>query len=238
VTAAAPDAGEVHAAYLAAIRDGDRRRAFRVVDGAQEAGLALERVYMDVLQPALREIGRLWQENAITVADEHLATAITQAAMARAYERSVGLAEETGPTLLAACADTERHEVGLRMLCDLLECEGWRTTYLGATVPVGALAAMVRRRRPDVVALSATLPPHLPRLRAMVQAVREAAGAAAPADAGVAPLVLVGGRPFLADPALAARLGADLTASDAATAVRLLRERVGGRPDAGPAAGR
>jgi len=32
----------------------------------------------------------------------------------------------------------------------------------------------------------------------------------------------VGGRPFVEDPGLAARLGADLTASDAAAAVALL----------------
>jgi methanogenic corrinoid protein MtbC1 len=218
---AAPPAAAVYAAYLEAVRAGDRRGAFRVVDAASGAGLDLATIYMEVFQPALREIGRLWQENALSVAEEHLATAITQAAMARAFEHAVEWGAEGGPTLVAACADVERHEVGLRMLCDLLECEGWSTTYLGATVPLDALAAMVRQRRPDVVALSATLPPHLPRLRAMVRAVREAG---APP-----PLVLVGGRPFLADPTLAARLGADLTATDAATAVRLLRQRVAGR---------
>ena len=81
----APSAASVLGAYLEALRAGDRRRAFGVVDGARAAGLDLGAIYMEVFQPALREIGRLWQENAITVADEHLATAITQAAMARLY---------------------------------------------------------------------------------------------------------------------------------------------------------
>ena len=206
-------------AYLAAVRAGDRRRAFAVVDDARTAGLPLGSIYMELFQPTLREIGRLWQENLITVADEHLATAITQAAMARLYEQLLAWGAEGGPTLLAACADRERHEVGLRMLCDLLEQEGWSTTYLGATVPVEDLAAMVRDRRPDVVALSATLPPHLPRVREMIAAVRSAAVEAEP-------LILVGGRPFLADPALAHRLGADFTAPDAVQAVRMLRERL------------
>lgn len=216
--APATSAADVQAAYLAALLDGDRRRAFQVIAAAREAGLDLGTFYMQVFQPSLREIGRLWQENAITVADEHLATAITQAAMARVFEQLARWDHGAGPTLVAACADTERHEVGLRMVCDLLECEGWQTTYLGATVPVEGLAAMVARRRPDVVALSVTLPPHLPRLRAMIAAVREAAGDAPP-------LILVGGRPFLTDPSLATRLGADLTASDATEAVRLLRAR-------------
>src|SRR5690606_6446315 len=127
---------------LRAVRAGDRRAAFRAIDAAHEGGLDVGCIYLDVFQPALREIGRLWQENEITVADEHLATAITQAAMLRLYERAYEWEQDGGPTLVAACVDVERHEVGLRMLCDLLELRGWRTRYLGAAVPVEGLVAM------------------------------------------------------------------------------------------------
>jgi methanogenic corrinoid protein MtbC1 len=209
----------VLSAYLNAVRDGDRRRAFQVIDDARAAGLSVELIYIDVFQPTLREIGRLWQENEISVADEHLATAITQAAMARLYEQAFAWAPVEGRTLVAACVGSERHEVGLRMLCDLLELEGWQTTYLGAAVPVESLAGLVQKRRPDVVALSVALAPHLPQLRAVIRAVRDAAGASPP-------LILVGGRPFLTEPALAAELGADLTAPDAVEGVRLLRAHI------------
>ena len=206
-------------AYLAAIRNGDRRLAFQIIDDARDAGLDLAAIYLSILQPALAEIGCLWQENKITVAEEHLATAITQAAMARAYERAFAWRTHGGRTLLAACVDVERHEVGLRMLCDLLDLEGWHTTYLGATVPVDSLVAMVKRMRPNVVALSTALAPHLPRLRAMIEAITEALG-------NERPIIIVGGRPFLEDPTLAERLGADFTARNASDAVRLLGERV------------
>ena len=208
--------------YLSAIRAGDRKRAFEVIDNARGSGLDLASIYVGVFQPALREIGRLWQTNDISVADEHLATAITQAAMARAYESAFTWRAETGRTLIAACVDTERHEVGLRMLCDLLDLEGWQTTYLGASVPVESLVAMAQRRRPDVVALSAALSPHLSMVRAMIGAIHQTLGAERP-------YVIVGGRPFLDDPSLAARLGADFTASTAVDAVRLLGERVASR---------
>lgn len=216
-TATTP-AAEAYPAYLAAVLAGDRRRAFHAVDAALAAGAGLGDVYLLVFQPALREIGRRWQENTITVADEHLATAITQAAMARAFERRFTWREGEGRALLAACTDRERHEVGLRMICDLLELAGWDTTFLGASVPAESLVAMVRTRRPDVVALSATIAPHLPRLRTLIAALRAELG-------DETPLVLVGGRPFLEDPSLAQRLGADLTADDAGQAVALLQQR-------------
>src|SRR5579872_4948173 len=97
--------------YLSALRGGDRRRAFAVIDEAREAGMAVGEIYLEVFQAALREIGRLWQQNEISVADEHLATAITQAAMARLYEQVFSWQPESGHTLIAACADVERHEI-------------------------------------------------------------------------------------------------------------------------------
>jgi methanogenic corrinoid protein MtbC1 len=206
--------------YLAAVLAGDRRRALRVVDAAVAAGLGVRGLYMDVFQPALREVGRLWETNAIGVADEHLATAITQSAMSRLYDALFTAARPATRRLVAACADTERHEVGLRMLCDILEEDGWDTVFLGAAVPVEDVVAMVRQREPDAVALSASIAPHLPRLAATIAAIR--------ADLGErAPLICVGGRPFLADPSLAARVGADFTAPDAVSATAELRRRVG-----------
>ncbi|HEX2190998.1 MAG TPA: B12-binding domain-containing protein [Longimicrobiaceae bacterium] len=216
---ASPLAEEAAAGYLEALLAGDRRRAFSVVDRARAAGLGHREVYLEVFQPALREVGRLWQENRITVADEHLATAITQAAMARLYDDLFTVARSRGPLLVAACADSERHEVGLRMICDLLELEGWDTVFLGATTPIDGLVRMVEERRPAVVALSASIAPHLARVGEAVRALRERLG-------GAAPLIAVGGRPFLDDPVLAGRLGADLTATDALEAVQLLQERV------------
>jgi MerR family transcriptional regulator, light-induced transcriptional regulator len=214
-------AGEVLAAYLAALREGDRRLAFLAIDRARAEGVDLATLYLEVFQPALREVGRLWQDNEISVADEHLATAITQAAMARAFERAFTWSDDGSHSLVAACADTERHEVGLRMICDLLEMQGWDTTYLGATVPVESLVTMIERRQPDAVALSVALTPHVPRLRLVVEEIRSLIEEP--------PIILVGGRPFLDDPSLATRIGADFTAPDAVQAVELLQQRVARR---------
>ncbi|HEX6751337.1 MAG TPA: B12-binding domain-containing protein [Longimicrobium sp.] len=206
------------AAYLDAVVAGNRRRAFDVVEAALAGGMDIRSLYLEVFQPALREIGRLWQQNRITVADEHLATAITQAAMARLYDRLFAEAAGEGPLLVAACADSERHEMGLRMVCDLLELDGWDTVFLGATVPLDDLVRMVRERRPQVVALSAAIAPNVPRVGQAIRAIREAVPEGAP-------VIAVGGRAFAEDSELAARLGADLTARDAAEAAERLKQR-------------
>ena len=139
--------------------------------------------------------------------------------MGRAFDRVYRWHESRARSLIAACVDEERHQMGLRMLCDLLELEGWDTLYLGASVPIESLVDMVKKRQPDVVALSATIAPHLPRLRAAIEAIRRE-------KLDTVPLIMAGGRALDGNAALAERLGADLTASDAAEAVRALHERL------------
>lgn len=216
-SAAPGDAGQVAAAFLGALLSGDRRAAFEAVDGAVRSGLTLRALYLEVFQPAMERIGQLWAENVITVADEHLATAITEASMARLYERLFRDVPPGRRTLLAACADEERHALGMRMVCDVLEMDGWDTSFLGASVPTPDLVQMVRTRRPDVIALSASTPQAVPRAQAVITALRTALGDATP-------LVLVGGRPFRSRPELAREIGADHTAMDAEAARRLLKE--------------
>jgi methanogenic corrinoid protein MtbC1 len=144
---------------------------------------------------------------------------VTQIAMGHLYAEASLRVVPKGPTLVAACVETERHELGLRMVCDLLELDGWDTTFLGATVPGQSLAAMVRERRPDVVALSVSTELCLPALRSTIQSLRKA-------TAGTTPYIIAGGRPFHDNEALAARVGADATAADASAAVHALRERL------------
>jgi methanogenic corrinoid protein MtbC1 len=214
----------VYDAYVRALRSGDRRGAFRIVAEARAAGHSIEALYLEVLQAALREVGRLWQMNEMTVAQEHLATVITQGAMARLYEdifrQQESAAATKRPLLVGACAPRERHEIGLRMLCDLLELDGWDTVYLGASVPDEALVVMLQERRPEVLALSASTTPQITDLEATIRRVR--------AELETPPFIIVGGRAFLDDPALAARIGADGVAPDAREAVRMLA-RHGGR---------
>jgi methanogenic corrinoid protein MtbC1 len=210
------NAPQVLDAFLGAIAEGDRRRALQAVEGARTGGLDLQAIYLAVLQPALREVGRRWECGDMTVAQEHLATAITQTVMSRLAGEHFR-DNEGGPLVVAACVDAERHALGLRMVCDLLELEGWTSLYLGASVPTPDLVAMVQARRPRAVALSVSLPPHLLAARDAVAAIRAAGDPQ--------PIILLGGR-AVTGPDIAARLGADVTASDAGEAVALLRQRL------------
>jgi methylmalonyl-CoA mutase cobalamin-binding domain/chain len=200
-------------AYLDALLRGDRRTASRLVLDRVEAGTPVREIYLDVFQPALREVGRLWQSNGITVAHEHFVTAATQAIMSQLYPY-VFTGEARGKTMVATCVSGDLHEVGVRMVADCFEMAGWDSHYLGANAPSRDVVTTLRERKASVLGLSVTIASHLKPAAELISMARDAMGADL--------VILVGGYPFIIDPNLWRRIGADGMADSAGGAVDMV----------------
>lgn len=172
-----PEAATLTRSYLDALRAADVAGAYKVASGALERGMPLATLYQRVITPAMHELGRLWVAGAITIADEHLATALTHRVLAAL--RPLEIFDETltaqpeRPRALLAAVKGEQHALGLRMAADLLEDGGYRVAYLGADVPTDALLQAVRGLSPELLALSATMPESTQRLEEAAEAVRD-----------------------------------------------------------------
>jgi MerR family transcriptional regulator, light-induced transcriptional regulator len=210
-----PDSSGVRDAYLAALLRTDPQGAQLVVQAALEAGLPIAELYLSVLQPALYEMGRLWEHGEASVAQEHLATATTQTLMARLTAPPSPLV--AGPRAVTAATENDLHSLGPRFLADFLERDGWQVINLGADTPTGDLVALVAQVRPELVCLSTTLPTNLDRARDAITTLR---GLNPP------PLIAVGGHAYGTDDHLATTLGADIHAGDAAAFLETLHARL------------
>jgi diguanylate cyclase (GGDEF)-like protein len=144
-------------AYEDALRVADAAGAERVARQGLSEGLSVAGLYQRVIAPAMWRIGTLWEQGEISVADEHLATALTHQVMAGIYGPSLGHKLMPGRVLLGA-VEGEQHALGLRMAADVIELAGYETIYLGADVPTADLLGVVTARAPDLVALAATMP--------------------------------------------------------------------------------
>jgi diguanylate cyclase (GGDEF)-like protein len=118
-------------------------------------------------------IGELWEEGELSVADEHLATALTHQVMAGVYGPSLDHKVKPGRVLLAG-VEGEQHALGLRMAADVIELAGYETVYLGADVPTDDLLQAVAARSPDLVCLSATMPSSMPVLDRAIAEIQHA----------------------------------------------------------------
>jgi methanogenic corrinoid protein MtbC1 len=206
--------------YLHALLEGERRAASDLVLDALNGGVPVREIYLHVFRRTQHEIGRLWQLNRVTVAQEHYCTAATQLIMSQLYPR-IFATDRIGRRLVAACVAGEMHEIGIRMVADFMEMEGWDTYYLGANTPTGSIKQSVMERCADVLAISATLTSNL-------GAVAEVIGQIRASNGGVGIKIMVGGYPFNHSRDLWLRMGADGCAVDAQEAVETARKLAAG----------
>lgn len=204
--------------YLDELLAGDRVRARTLIFRALESGLDLRRVYLEVLQPVQHEVGRLWEINAIGVAQEHFCTAVTQLIVSQLYPEIMAR-PKNGLVLVASCVGSELHEIGLRMVADFFELAGWDTRFFGGNMPVDQVVAALNDTRADLLAVSTTMLSHIEGLRRLISRARERCHEELK--------ILAGGFAFNTLPELWKSVGADGSARNADEAVETAGRIIG-----------
>lgn len=165
--------GRLAANYLVALLEGDRKRAAKlVIEPVRSGTLAAHEAYTGVLVPALREVGRLWHMNDLTIAEEHFATNTTRHVMSQ-LSAFLPQRESRGRAAVVCAVQGNTHDIGSRVVADFLEADGWRVIDMGADVPVEDIVASVDIFKADLVAISAMMGIHIRATEMAVHAVRE-----------------------------------------------------------------
>jgi methanogenic corrinoid protein MtbC1 len=197
--------------YLESLLKADRITAGQIVHNAAENGVSIKDIYISIFQASQHEIGRLWQNNQINVAQEHYCTAATQVIMSQLYPYMFRH-EKNGHRLIATCVNGELHELGIRMVADFFEMEGWDTYYLGANTPVKSLLESLSQFEAEIICISTTINFNVSAAAELITSVRKSADASKIK-------ILAGGRPFNIAPDLWWKIGADGYAVDAQEAI-------------------
>ena len=117
------------------------------------------------------EVGELWAANEISVATEHLASAVTEGLLNQLSFEIASL-DRVGKVVVVAGIQPELHQIGGKIVADTFEMHGWDSLYLGSNTPPDEFARMVRTTRPHLVALSLTMDFNLSGLRAAIEELR------------------------------------------------------------------
>ncbi len=159
--------------FLDALLAGDRIRCTRTVQELMAGGVGLRMLYVQVFQRAMYRVGELWEQQRISVAVEHLATAIVERMLALVQAQVF-----TGPyrerKAIIACVADEYHQLGGRMVADFFELHGWRGYFLGANTPLPDLMRLIDELKPDMLGLSLSIYFNLPALLRALDAVTAA----------------------------------------------------------------
>lgn len=193
--------------YLNYLLDSKRMEAMDLINRLVKQGYSIKDIYLYIFRDSLYEVGLLWQTGSVTVAQEHYFTASTQMIMTQLYPYIFN-ERKNGKAIVGACVSGELHEIGIRMVCDLLEMDGYDTYYLGANMPTHDIIDYAYKKGADAILLSVTLTTHLNILKNMIKDIKM--------DERLSNVkVIVGGRPFLIDENLYKIVGADYYSVDA-----------------------
>lgn len=193
----------------------DATAAARYVEAMVDQGFRLETLYLELLAPAARHLGELWEQDFCDFVDVTMALGRVQ----HVLREFSPLFRETGNAvtprarrILLTPAPGEQHSMGLMMVKEFFIRGGWEAIG-GANVPAEEVGRHLAAEWFDCVGVSVGGTCRLDGLAAWIAALRNMSR-----NPTVA--VLLGGPHFVANPELAAFYGADGTAVDARAAVQ------------------
>ncbi|MBF0573921.1 MAG: cobalamin-dependent protein [Desulfamplus sp.] len=212
---------ELKNAFQSALLDGDHRKALALAQDSIKNDLKLQDFYLHIVQPSMYEIGMMWEKAEISVAQEHLASAIVGRIMANI---SMGKDSNNGKNIdigraIVTASPNEFHEIGAWMIADTLEQEGWDVRYLGANMPKEDLILFVKSFIPDLLAISVTMPFNITYVKEAIAKIRD--------DDELKNIkIIVGGRVFNETPKLWQATGADGFAANLEDAKNLAKKLI------------
>jgi methanogenic corrinoid protein MtbC1 len=201
--------------YFNLLLKGKKREASQLILGVIKQGITIKEIYLHVFEPALYEVGKLWERNKISVAHEHYFTHATLSIIDQLYPY-IENNQKKDYSIVAVTSIGESHYLGLRMVADFFEMEGWNSYYLGINTPTDSIIKYIEEKKADILIISATLPFNVNGVTNLIKAVSSAKEIK----------TIVGGQAFMYDKNSWKKTGADAYATNAQSAVEIAKDLV------------
>lgn len=175
--------------FLDYLLEGKKEDARQLILDICNMGVPIDDIYYNILEKTLIEIGDLWGKGKVDVWKEHYVSENILDIMRDIksfYEKEKNIKK----SVIALTASGELHNIGLKMISDLLELEGYKVTYLGVNVPTLSLLNAIESENPKVIAISVTMEYNIDSSKNMIEAIRSK-------FRDKAPIIIIGGRAFL-----------------------------------------
>lgn len=137
--------------FEARLIDGDEKGSMAVLEAAMRSGNDIRSIYLNILMPAVSRIGEKWHSGEIEIFVEHRASRIVFRLISQITPRFLRRGVDRG-TIIIGAPEGDLHGLGIAIVGDLIRCEGWRISDLGANLPASEFGRAVRNSD-DLVAV-------------------------------------------------------------------------------------
>lgn len=196
--------------FLDALRRFQRKEAIECIRTEINNGIPTIDLYYSIFQPVLYEIGRQWQAGQVNSVLGHFAADVVcdVLSMVPPPEKATN---RNSKSIAAACVTEELHDIGLRMITNNFDNQGWNAVFLGSNIPARSIYEYVMQFNPDLLLISTTIPLRLKRVEKLIRLIRD--------NKSLKTKTIVGGIAFNLMPDEWRNIGADAFAFDSASAI-------------------
>jgi len=161
----------VYLHYLNSLLEGDKKQCLLIVENLLEQKVCLKDIYLELFQRSMYRIGQMWENERCSIANEHIATKITESLIeiTSAYSRGE---KKLCKTVLITCIDKEFHELGARMVAGFFDALGWDTIFIGSNTPQPDIITLIREHKPDIFGISNNFYINIGRLAKLIDQVK------------------------------------------------------------------
>ncbi len=179
---------EEYKKFLEYLLNGYKNKARDLILNMYINGIDIEWIYFNILETALKEVGVLWEVGEIDVWNEHYISESILDIMRelKGYQKFDENSEES---IICLTAGSEQHNIGIKMIADLLEVSGIKVIYLGSNLPTLSIISAIESENPKFVAISVTLSNNIESAKNVIKAIRSS-------FKNKAPLIILGGMAF------------------------------------------
>lgn len=150
--------------------EGKSDDAYKQIESLYNNGEEVASIYQDHVTKAMQIIGDMWEEDEISVADEHLATSTCDFVLAKFHSnvKKVAITDSSKKAMFFS-VEKEQHSLGMKMAAQLFEQAGWKVRFMGANLPLTYAVDAANQFKPDVIGISLTIIHHLPQLKTYIK---------------------------------------------------------------------
>ena len=158
--------------YMDPLLAGNRKRCRGLIAEQLQNSKAADELLREVVWQSMTRVDRLYREDHINSATEHMAVRINRCVSAH-LQSSLEYLPANGKRMLLASAEGEMEEIDGQVLADLFEARGWDVYFVGGGVPNDEILVLVGQLRPDILLICGTKPQGAPGVRALIDLIRD-----------------------------------------------------------------
>lgn len=160
--------------FLNALLEPSMTKAVEVSKECIKQNEDIKPFWEQVIVPSMYAIGQKWADNEITVGEEHTATSICQRVMSEYYEQILNNSDIERRKIIVTISPKELHQIGGRMVADLLELNGFDICFLDSHTSLEEILAIIKKEDIREILISTTLVTSLDRTEKLISQIKEA----------------------------------------------------------------